>query len=197
MPMQDAAEAPNCDLRYLRLLSRQFPTAQAAFTEVINLQAKLGLPKSAEHFMSDVHGEYEAFEHILNNCSGVIREHVESAFGNSITDFEKEALCTLIYYPNERLAQIRRQHLNFPNWYRKVLTQLVILSRQLSSLYTSAHVRKELPEDYAYIIEELLRSTGLGEGSRREYHGNIIDAIIDNGVADNFIVTLCTLIFNM
>ena len=105
----DRARTPD-ELRYLHLLSSLFPTTQAAFTKIINLEAKVNLPRGAEHFMSDVHGEYGAFLHILNNCSGVIREHVEEVFGNKLDDFAKDELCTLIYYPHERLAQLRLQH---------------------------------------------------------------------------------------
>ena len=188
------ADATTQDLRYLRLLSRQFPTIRKTFTEVINLEAKLDLPKSAEHFMSDVHGEYLAFEHILNNCSGVIREHMETVFGDAMDDFAKDELCTLIYYPKERLAQLRRRHLNLPNWYWKTLMNLVRLARHVSSLYTRAHVREALPADYASILEELLRSTGPGEVSRHEYHQRIVDSIVENGVSDDFICALCVLI---
>ena len=180
--------------RYLLLLSRQFPTTQAAFTEIINLEAKLDLPKGTEHFMSDVHGEYQAFEHILNNCSGVIREHVEATFGDEMDDFAKDELCTLIYYPHERLAQLKRQHLNLPRWYWNNLMHLVRLARLLSGLYTRAHVRAALPEDYAYIIDELLRASGPGEQSRHEYHKRIIDSIIENDAADDFICSLSSLI---
>ena len=180
--------------RYLLLLSRQFPTTQAAFTEVINLEAKLDLPKGTEHFMSDVHGEYQAFKHILNNCSGVIREHVEATFSDELDDFAKDELCTLIYYPHERLAQLKCQHLNLPRWYRNNLMYLVRLARLLSGLYTRAHVRAALPEDYAYIIDELLRASGPGERSRHEYHKRIIDSIVVNDAADDFICSLSSLI---
>ena len=182
------------DLRYLRLLSREFPTAQAAFTEVINLETISDLPRGTEHFMSDVHGEYEAFEHILNNCSGVVREYVDSIFGDDMDDFVKDELCTLIYYPAERLAELRRNHLNLSQWYKATLMRLVRLARVLSGLYTRSKVRKALPEDYAYIIDELLRASGPGERSRHEYHKRIIDSIIENGAADDFICSLAALI---
>ncbi len=182
------------DIRYLRLLSREFPTAQAAFTEVINLETISDLPRGTEHFMSDVHGEYEAFEHILNNCSGVVREYVDSIFGDDMDDFVKDELCTLIYYPAERLAELRRNHLNLSQWYKATLMRLVRLARVLSGLYTRSKVRKALPEDYAYIIDELLRASGPGERSRHEYHKRIIDSIIENGAADDFICSLAALI---
>lgn len=189
----DRARTPE-ELRYLHLLSSLFPTTQAAFTEIINLEAKVNLPRGAEHFMSDVHGEYGAFLHILNNCSGVIREHVEEVFGNKLDDFAKDELCTLIYYPHERLAQLRRNHMNLPRWYRTTLMRLVSLARVISGLYTRAHVSDALPEDYAYIIDELLRTSGPGEQSRHEYHKRILSSIIDNGAADDFICSLAALI---
>ena len=106
------------DFKYLRLLSRQFPTEQSAFTEIINLSAILNLPKGTEHFMSDVHGEYEAFMHILNNCSGVVREHVDEIFGDTLTFDEKGELCTLIYYPHEKIELVRSQREDSPTWYK-------------------------------------------------------------------------------
>ena len=192
--IKECAESTVDARRYLLLLSRQYPTTQSAFTEVINLEAKLDLPKGTEHFMSDLHGEYQAFEHILNNCSGVIREHVESTFGDNLDDFAKDELCTLIYYPHERLSQLRRQHLNLPQWYRKTLMQLVRIARLLSGLYTRAHVTEALPEEYAYIIDELLRASGPGERSRHVYHKRIVDSIVRNGASDDFICSLSSLI---
>ncbi len=180
--------------RYLKLLARQFPTTQTVFTEIINLEAILNLPKGTEHFMSDVHGEYLAFDHILNNCSGVVREHVEATFGDELDDWAKDELCTLIYYPSEKLAQIRANHMNLPQWYWTTLMRLVRLARLLSGLYTRSKVRKALPEAYAYIIDELLRASGQGERSRHEYHKRIIDTIVETGAGDDFICSLAALI---
>lgn len=180
--------------RYLKLLAQQFPTTQAVFTEIINLEAILNLPKGTEHFMSDVHGEYLAFDHILNNCSGVVREHVEATFGDELDDWAKDELCTLIYYPNEKLAQICANHMNLPQWYWTTLMRLVRLARLLSGLYTRSKVRKALPEAYAYIIDELLRASGQGERSRHEYHKRIIDTIVETGAGDDFICSLAALI---
>ena len=180
--------------RYLKLLAQQFPTTQTVFTEIINLEAILNLPKGTEHFMSDVHGEYLAFDHILNNCSGVVREHVEATFGDELDDWAKDELCTLIYYPNEKLAQIRANHMNLPQWYWTTLMRLVRLARLLSGLYTRSKVRKALPEAYAYIIDELLRASGQGERSRHEYHKRIIDTIVETGAGDDFICSLAALI---
>ena len=124
------------DFKYLRLLSRQFPTEQSAFTEIINLSAILNLPKGTEHFMSDVHGEYEAFMHILNNCSGVVREHVDEIFGDTLTFDEKGELCTLIYYPREKIELVRSRREDSPTWYKTMLDQLIVVARSLSSRYT-------------------------------------------------------------
>lgn len=194
MPTAHAHPGTQDDLRYLRLLSRAFPTSQAAFTEAISLQATLDLPKPTEHFMSDVHGEHDAFLHILNNCSGVVREHVEDTFGDELGDQAKDELCTLIYYPRERLALLRRHHLAIPRWYWVTLMRLVRVARLLSSLYTRSTVRAALPEDYGYIIDELLRASGPGEWSRHEYHKRLVDSIVEMGAADDFICSLAALI---
>ena len=180
--------------RYLRLLSHQFPTTQTVFAEIINLEAILNLPKGTEHFMSDVHGEYLAFDHILNNCSGVVREHVEVTFGDELDDWAKDELCTLIYYPDEKLAQIRSSHMNLPQWYWMTIMRLVRLARLLSGLYTRSKVRKALPPTYAYIIDELLRASGQGERSRHEYHKRIVDTIVETGAGDDFICAFAALI---
>lgn len=193
MAMTDAALLAERQ-RYLRLLSRQYPTARSAFTEIINLEAILHLPKSTEHFMSDVHGEHLAFGHILNNCSGVVREHVEATFGDELDEWAKDELCTLIYYPHEKLAQLRERRLNLSQWYWTALMRLVRLARLLSSQYTRSKVRRALPETYAYIIDELLRASGTDELDRHEYHKRIIDSIIDTGAADDFICSLAALI---
>ena len=120
-------------LKYLRLLSQQFPTQQSVFTEIINLQAILNLPKGTEHFMSDLHGEYDAFMHILNNCSGVVREHVDEIFGDTLDEEQKGDLCTLIYYPREKIALVRSEHLDTSGWYKTVLDELLTVAR--ASLY--------------------------------------------------------------
>jgi len=146
------------DFKYLRLLSRQFPTEQSAFTEIINLSAILNLPKGTEHFMSDVHGEYEAFMHILNNCSGVVREHADEIFGDTLSFDEKGELCTLIYYPREKIELVRSRREDSPTWYKTMLDQLIMVARSLSSRYTRSKVRKAIPRDYAYIIDELLHT---------------------------------------
>ncbi|MBE6479776.1 MAG: fructose-1,6-bisphosphatase [Olsenella sp.] len=185
---------PTPDRRYLELLSEKFPTIQAAYTEVINLKAILNLPKGTEHFMSDIHGEYEAFLHILNNCSGVVRERVRATFAGELTPREQDDLCTLIYYPREKLIRLKGEGVPNPSWYYQTLFRLVRLARYLSGFYTRSKVRKAMPEAYAYIIDELLRASSVGETSRHEYHVRIIESIIEEGAADDFIESLSALI---
>lgn len=182
------------DFKYLRLLSRQFPTEQSAFTEIINLSAILNLPKGTEHFMSDVHGEYEAFMHILNNCSGVVREHVDEIFGDTLTFDEKGELCTLIYYPHEKIELVRSQREDSPTWYKTMLDQLIMVARSLSSRYTRSKVRKAIPRDYAYIIDELLHTHPDENNYRVRYHERIVESILETASADDFIESLASLI---
>lgn len=184
---------PN-QLKYLELLSEKFPTTQAAFTEIINLEAILNLPKGTEHFVSDVHGEYEAFEHILNNCSGVIRERVEEIFNLELTASEQADLCTLVYYPAEKLRCLREEGTATSEWYAITLMRLVRLARRLSGSYTRSKVRKAMPVAYAYIIDELLHISPDEREARLAYHQRIIDTIIDTGSADDFICSLAALI---
>ena len=185
---------PDQDLRYLRLLSNDFPTAQSAFTEIINLEAILNLPKGTEHFMSDLHGENEAFLHILNNCSGVVREWVDRVFVEELGPTQRADLCTLIYYPHEKLRRQRKAGANTDDWYASTLFRLVRLARRLSGLYTRSKVRKAMPVEYAYIIDELLHASGEGEVSRHEYHKQIIASIVEVGATDDFICSLAALI---
>ena len=181
-------------MKYLSLLSQQFPTQQAAFTEIINLQAILNLPKGTEHFMSDLHGEYEAFMHILNNCSGVVREHVDETFGDELTEAEKADLCTLIYYPHEKLALVRTAHQDSPTWTKQTLNRLIAVTRRLSSRYTRSKVRKAIPHDFAYIIDELLHTHPDENNYRVRYHERILDSILETGSTEDFIAALAELI---
>ena len=181
-------------LKYLRLLSQQFPTQQSVFTEIINLQAILNLPKGTEHFMSDLHGEYEAFLHILNNCSGVVREHVDDIFGDTLSEDEKRELCTLIYYPHEKLELAHHMHLDSPSWYKTTLDRLLVVTRSLSSRYTRSKVRKAIPHDYAYIIDELLHTHPDENNYRVRYHERIIDSILETDAGEDFICSLSDLI---
>lgn len=181
-------------LKYLNLLSRQFPTQQAVFTEIINLQAILNLPKGTEHFMSDLHGEYEAFLHILNNCSGVVREHVDDIFAGFLSEEEKGELCTLIYYPHEKLDLIRRAREDTPSWYKTTLERLLTVTRALSSRYTRSKVRRAIPHDFAYIIDELLHTHPDENNYRVRYHDRIIASILETDAVEDFICSLSDLI---
>ena len=135
------------DLRYIRMLSRMFPTVRAAATEIINLNAILNLPKCCEHFISDLHGEHEAFLHILNSCSGVIRERLDELFVNTVPREELNQLATLIYYPKEKLEQLTPQIKDLEEWYRITIHRLILVARATSERYTRSKVRKNLPPD--------------------------------------------------
>ncbi len=189
-----AAERSEQTMKYLTLLSEKFPNQQAVFTEIINLQAILNLPKGTEHFMSDLHGEYEAFLHILNNCSGVVREHVDEDFCDSLSEREKGELCTLIYYPREKIALARAAHQDSPTWYKTMLDQLITVARRLSSRYTRSKVRKAIPHDFAYIIDELLHTHPDENNYRVRYHERIIDSILETDSTEDFIYSLAELI---
>ncbi len=182
------------DKKYMKLLAEKFPSKQAVCREIINLNAILNLPKGTEHFMSDLHGEYEAFYHILNNCSGVVREKVHLLFGGILTDFEQQEICTLIYYPREKLAMLRKKDVLTGDWYRMVLNQLIEIAKLLSSKYTRSKVRKAMPEDFSYIIDELLHVQKDEDDNQVLYHSKIIDTILDIENADEFIVALAGLI---
>lgn len=184
----------NNDLKYLRLLSQQFPTRQAVYTEIINLEAILNLPCAMEHFMSDIHGELEAFTHIANNCSGVIREIVERMYADELTGKERADLCTLIYYPDEKLTLLRRAGGLNTVWYDKTLKNICNLARRLSDAYTRSFVRKHLPEYYGYIIDELLHVSLGTDSAHHFYHERIVDSIIATGASDDFIRSMARLI---
>ena len=184
------------ELRYLKLLAQQYPTVQAASSEIINLQAILNLPKGTEHFISDVHGEYEAFIHILNSCSGVIREKIDDLFASTISKTERDELATLIYYPEEKLELLRQQIPDMNEWYRITLHRLIEVCRFVTSKYTRSKVRKALPKDYAYIIDELIH-TNYAEADKRDYYENIISTIIDLEQADGFIEAVSGVIKRM
>ena len=181
------------NLHYLKMLARQYPTVQAASTEIINLQAILNLPKGTEHFVSDVHGEYEAFLHILNSASGVVREKLDDLFAATVSKAERDQLATLIYYPKEKLEEIQRETPDMREWYRITFHRLIEICRLVSSKYTRSKVRKAMPREYAYIIDEMLH-THYEDNDKRDYYENIISTIIDTGRASNFLVQLCELI---
>lgn len=181
------------DLKYLKSLAKQHPTIASASTEIINLQAILNLPKGTEHFLTDLHGEYEQFNHVLKNGSGSVRRKIDEEFGNTLSDKDKRSLATLIYYPEEKLELILRQEDNLEDWYKITLHRLVQITKRVSSKYTRSKVRKALPKDFAYIIEELI--TEKAEVQDKEaYYNEIIHTIIRIGRAQQFIVALSYLI---
>lgn len=181
------------NLHYLKMLAKQYPTVQAASTEIINLQAILNLPKGTEHFISDVHGEYEAFQHILNSASGVVREKIDQLFNTSISRKERESLATLIYYPQEKLEEVERDCPDIREWYRITFHRLIEICCLVSSKYTRSKVRKAMPQEYAYIIDELIH-THYEDTDKRDYYENIISTIIDLDRASSFMIQLCELI---
>ena len=181
------------DLRYLQLLSRSFPTIAAASTEIINLEAILNLPKGTEHFLTDIHGEYEAFQHVLKNASGSIKRKVQEIFGNTLRENEKKELCTLIYYPEEKIMLVKAKEDDIDDWYITTLNQLVKVCQNVSSKYTRSKVRKSLPADFSYIIQELLHETS-NEPNKQAYINKIISTIISTRRADDFIIAMCNLI---
>ena len=182
------------DENYLELLAEKYPTEQAVCREIINLKAILGLPKGTEHFMSDLHGEYEAFCHILNNCSGVIREKVDLLFEETLSDIDREEICTLIYYPVEKLEMMKKESRNNEEWYRVILGELIEIARLLSSKYTRSKVRKAMPDEYAYILDELIHVQKDEDDNQVAYHQNIIDTLLELDSADAFIEVLAALI---
>lgn len=181
-------------LKYLRLLSEKYPSIPAVCREIINLKAILNLPKGTEHFMSDLHGEYEAFYHILNNAAGVIKEKVDMIFGERLSPRERQEICTLVYYPVEKLKLLKTQNIVTPYWYKITLKNLTELAKLLSSKYTRSKVRKALPNEFSYIIDELLHAQPDEDNNQYVYHEKIIDTIIDIDSADAFIEALSRLI---
>jgi len=175
------------ELRFLNLLAQKFPTAQSASTEIINLEAIMRLPKGTEHFLTDIHGEYETFNHILRNASGVVRKNIEVIFGKSIAASEKKQLATLIFYPEEKIESLRKQGITTDEWYYVTLFRLVQVAREASQKYTRSKVRKTMPKDFAYIIDELINETN----SRKEdYIDSILQSIISVNRAVHFIIAI-------
>lgn len=181
------------DMRYLQLLSQSFPTVAEASTEIINLQAILNLPKGTEHFLADIHGEYEAFIHVLKNASGNIKRKVNELFGNTLREAEKRELCTLIYYPEQKLELVKHNETDIDDWYHITLHQLVAVCRDVSSKYTRSKVRKSLPADFSYIIQELLHEH-TEDHDKTAYVNVIVDTIISTGRADDFIIAIANVI---
>ena len=183
----------NRDMHYLRLLSNSFPNIAAASTEIINLEAILNLPKGTEHFLADLHGESQAFQHVLKNASGNIRRKVSELFKGDIRETERRELCTLIYYPEEKLELIKAAEEDIDDWYHITIHRLVSVCRDVSSKYSRSKVRKSLPEEFSYIIEELLHER-TDDIDKAAYVNVIVDTIISTGRADDFIVALCNVI---
>ncbi|MBQ3699300.1 MAG: fructose-1,6-bisphosphatase [Prevotella sp.] len=184
----------NRDMHYLQLLSTSFPTIAAAATEIINLEAILNLPKGTEHFLADLHGESQAFKHVLKNASGNIRRKVSELFKGYIRDSKIRELCTLIYYPEEKLELIKDVEMeDIEDWYHITIHRLVLVCRDVASKYSHSKVRKSLPPDFSYIIEELMHERS-DDQDKAAYVNGIVDSIISTGRADDFIVAICNVI---
>ncbi len=181
------------ELTYLKILAEQYPNIASASTEIINLQSILNLPKPTEHFMTDIHGEYEQFIHVLNNGSGSIKRKIDEEFGNTLSIKDKKSLATLIYYPKEKLEIIKKNEDNLKDWYKITLHRLVQITKRVASKYTRSKVRKALPADFAYVIEELITEKVEVE-DKEAYYNEIIHTIIRIDRAPEFIVALCDLI---
>lgn len=194
MPKQTISNhSINADLRYLKLLSRDFPSISKVTTEIINLEAILHLPKPTEHFLADLHGENEAFQHVLRNASGNIKRKVKEIFGNTLREKEIRDLCTLIYYPKQKLELVKQNDTDISDYYQTILNQLIAVCRSVSSKYTRSKVRKSLPSEFAYIIEELLHESS-DDRNKQAYVGVIIQTIIGTGRASGFVEAICELI---
>jgi len=181
------------DLKYLSLLAKKYPDINSASTEIINLQAILNLPKGTEHFVSDIHGEYDSFNHVLKNASGVIKNQITAIFGSALRESEKKSLATLIYYPEQKLDIIKETEKDIHDWYRIILHRLITICKVMSSKYTRSKVRKSLPKEFSYIIEELIHEDGTGE-NKQLYYNEIIETIIRLNQADRFIISISNLI---
>ncbi len=179
--------------RYLERMSDLYPTIAAAATEIINLEAILNLPKGTEHFLTDIHGEYEAFAHVLKNGSGSVRRKIDDVFGNTLTAKDKQELATLVYYPKERMEMIKKTEENMDDWYKINLFRLIELSKRSASKYTRSKVRKALPKDFAYVIEELITEKQVGM-DKESYYNKIIATIIRIRRAEEFICAISELI---
>ena len=181
------------ELRYLERLAELYPSIGKASTEIINLQSILNLPKGTEHFLSDIHGEYEAFSHVLRNGSGAVRKKIDDVFGHTLSNQDKRAIATLIYYPKEKIALVKKTEEDMENWYKITLYRLIEICKTTASKYTRSKVRKALPPDYAYVIEELITEK-VEVLDKEAYYDSIVNTIIQIGRAENFIIALAELI---
>ncbi len=179
---------------YLKLLSEQYPTIKSACSEIIRQKSYQKLPKPTEHFMSDIHGEYESFLHILKNASGVIREKISSIYGNTLSETDRQLLCTLIYYPTQKLELLKNDIENADDWYKITLYRLIEICRAVAAKYTRSAVRSMLPEDFGSIIDELIYADTDFDSDKKDYYGECISSVISLGQADAFIVDISQLI---
>lgn len=186
-------ETIESNLRYLQLLAKSFPNVAEASTEIINLEAILNLPKGTEHFLTDIHGEYEAFRHVLKNASGAVKRKVNEIFGHTMRESEKKDLCTLIYYPEEKLEQIKTMEPDMEDWYNITLNKLIRVCQNVSSKYTRSKVHKAMPRELSYTIQELMHESSI-EPNKQAYTNVIISTIISTQRADDFIIAMCNLI---
>ncbi len=182
------------ELRYLTLLARRFPTIMSASSEIINLEAIINLPKGTEYFLTDLHGEHEAFGHVMRNASGIIRQKVYDIFGNTLRESEIKELCTLIYYPERKVELVKLKEGELNDWYRITLNQLCDILRSVTSKYTRSKVQKALPKEFSYIIQELLNESTTQMPNKQDYLGGILSSIVNNGCADRFIIDMCNVI---
>lgn len=197
MNKHNIAQEVEKDLRLLQILSRSFPDIQSASSEIINLEAILNLPKGTEHYVADIHGEHEAFLHILRNASGNIRRKVHECFGSTLTKEQERELCTLIYYPEQRLEMMEDSEIDdLDAYYLETLPRLISVCQSVSSKYTRSKVRKALPKAYAYIIEELLHESPSDE-DKTEYFGRILETIVQTGQSRGFIIAICHVIHKL
>jgi len=184
------------DIDYLKLLAKEYPSVKSASSEIINLMAICGLPKGTEYFFSDLHGEHDAFVHLLRSASGIIREKIKETFGHIIPEEEQIELANLIYYPDRNLDRLIQEGRNTGDWQRVTIYRLVEICKEVASKYTRSKVRKKMPREFAYIIDELIH-VDYNDDNKRVYYGEIIHSIIDTRVADKFITALCELIQNL
>lgn len=184
------------DLAYLKLMAREYPTIKSASSEIINLMAICGLPKGTEYFFSDLHGEYEAFVHLLRSSSGIIREKIKETFGHIISKEDEMQLAHLIYYPDRLINQLKHEQNYTEDWQRTAIFRLVQICKEVSSKYTRSKVRKKMPPAFSYIIDELLH-VDYNDDNKKVYYNEIIRSIIDIDMAESFITALCRLIQNL
>ncbi len=189
--MVKAHESINMQL--IKFLAKQYPTTDAAITEIINLQAILNLPKATEHFVSDIHGEYEAFSHVLRNASGVLKPKIDTLFMSELSERDRRSLAMLIYYPEKKLEQVSKKEEDMNDWYRINLYRIIKLCKAISSKYTRSKVRKALPKEFAYVMEELL-SEQIDAHNKEQYYNEIIERIVSLNKANEFMCAFCYLI---